>query len=440
MNKKRVLILSHDVVGNIMAGPGIRYHNIANELGKHFSVTLGVYSPNPKSSLKSNYVLKHVDVQKFHKAFDEHDFILAMWLNEDMISYARASGKLIIFDLYAPVQVEVLASMLLKDNKITPIDDNEFRMSVDSYRRFFEVGDLFTCSNIRQLDWWIGFAFGGNSIVPSKYRGQDIYENFVLAPMGINDDTPEHTKNVLKGVVPGIKKEDFVIVWTGGIWDWFDGTTPIKAMQKLTTHKDIKLVFLGTKHPNKDIPPGMSETNRTYELAKKLDLIDKNVYFLEGWLGYEDRINYLLEADAAIYAHKDSIEAQFSHRTRVLDHIYATLPTVATKGDYFADVIAKDSLGVAVDIGDDNAMSKAILEIKANIEVYKKNIKKVRDTYKWSNTTLPLVKYIDTVDPSKSKKQTAEYHYVKPKTSTLLLKKYVPVPIKRQIRRVIKKR
>src|SRR5690606_13661510 len=91
-----------------------------------------------------------------------------------------------------------------------------------------------------------------------------------------------------------------------------------------------------------------------------LGLLDKHVFFLDGWLPYADRIYYLARADAALYAHKPSIESRFSHRTRVLDHILMCLPTIATKGDYFSDYIDDHQLGLSVEPFDAPAMAEAI--------------------------------------------------------------------------------
>src|SRR3989304_4365913 len=39
---ERILIISHDVVGKQMAGPGIRYYHLARVLAKEFEVILAV--------------------------------------------------------------------------------------------------------------------------------------------------------------------------------------------------------------------------------------------------------------------------------------------------------------------------------------------------------------------------------------------------------------
>lgn len=41
---QKLLVISHDVVGSKMAGPGIRYYHLANALSQHIPTTFAVPS------------------------------------------------------------------------------------------------------------------------------------------------------------------------------------------------------------------------------------------------------------------------------------------------------------------------------------------------------------------------------------------------------------
>ena len=75
---------------------------------------------------------------------------------------------------------------------------------------------------------------------------------------------------------------------------------------------------------------------------------------------YEDRQNYLLDADIGVSTHLDHVETAFSFRTRVLDYLWASLPTVATAGDALADLIESRQLGLTVPAGDVDALEAAL--------------------------------------------------------------------------------
>src|SRR5580765_3767788 len=108
---KKILIISHDKIGTQMAGTGIRYHYMAEELSKHFDVTVGFFGPDypPDKTFVHSYDVLHIDVNAFKAAFAAHDAVIAMWVSDTMIAFCNDNEKLLIFDIYAPVPVETLA-------------------------------------------------------------------------------------------------------------------------------------------------------------------------------------------------------------------------------------------------------------------------------------------------------------------------------------------
>ena len=438
MNKK-ILIISHDKIGSKMAGPGIRYHFMAEYLSQNMDVTIGFFDPTylPDDAFAHNYSVKSIDAYSFEDDFAEFDYIIALWLSDSMMNYCNKNNKVAIFDIYAPVPVENLAVKLFSHLPITKDADYEYLESLKMYRKFLENGDLFLYSNERQRDFWMGYIFGALQITPSLYDKRPMYDRFIKAPMGIDADLKlEHKENVLRGVIGSIDKKDTILLWTGGIWDWFDAVSLIEAMALLKKQKrtDIKLVFLGTQHPNENTPK-MSELLKSRNKAISEGLLDDTVYFLEGWVDYTKRIDYLLEADVAVYAHKPSIETEFSHRTRVLDHILAGLPTIGTRGDYLGDVIEKDGLGVMVNPFDVASLAEVIIKLTdpKTRAIYKKNIEKHRSEFSWASTLEPLRSYLLS-NPKKIERL--------PSVSTPLSKKYmakvkkaIPKPIKIVLKR-----
>lgn len=397
MKRKHVLIISHDKIGENMAGPGIRYHYMAQLLSKHFDVTVGFNNSDfcPDKSFKHVYKTRVINPSDLNESYGDVDILIALWLDEEVLKYSKSKGIFTVFDIYAPVPVENLALFMYSGNPIDASVDYTYRQSYNLYEKFFEYGDLFLFSNRRQIDFWMGYVFGTGIIKVSSYTQRQLFDRFIYAPMGIDTATEiSHKKDVIKGVIPGINRGDTVILWTGGIWNWFDAQTLIRSMKRIEkSHPKIKLVFFGIKHPNPNIPE-MKEASETIALAKKLNLLNTSVFVHEGWVPYSDRTDYLLEADAAVNTAKESIESELAHRTRVLDHILTSLPTVATSGDYLSDeVIARDGLGVVIEPEDEEALSDAIIKIvdpKYNKKI-RENINCVRSDYDWSVALSPLI-------------------------------------------------
>lgn len=436
MKKLRVLILCHDVIGSSMAGPGIRYKYIASTLSDNFSVTLGIFSQDTSNTGSSDIAVINSEGDSFKKWFDNADVIFAQWLSNDMITYAQSAGRIVIFDLYAPVPIEYLASLEFSSKPTTKEQDAEFEAILDMYNRYLSVGQLFTCSNERQRDFWIGYLTANRILGPSNFKDANIFNRFVICPMGVDEKAPQPKKLLLRESVKGIKEDDFVLLWTGGIWDWFDAQVVIRAMALLKKESRIKLVFLGTRHPNKIYKDESFETKQARELAKNLKLVNKSVFFLDGWVPYDQRAAYFKDADAAIYADKESLETRFSHRTRVLDHFWTELPTICSRGDYMSSLIERQNLGIVVNERTPEEFAEAIQTLSDNSTTYeqiKVHLHEHRNDLVWSKTLEPLVDYLSRLDVSATKRAIlarAHEEHTFPKPPPHGLKRRVRLSIK----------
>lgn len=400
MTVKKVLVVSHDTVGAKMAGPGMRYHQIAMELSKHFEVTLAAFKRDYVADQRPGlpYETKFIEPRHFQRQFDEVDAIVALKLEPAMVDYAKRNGKLLVFDVYTPVPVEDLISRAYSEEKIIKTDDLFFADTLKLYRLLLHSGDFFLCSNERQRDFWISFAFGAGLITPSTYREDPIDAHFAITGMGTDlSEKVDASAHKLRKKIKA-KPDDVLLVWTGGIWNWFDARLAVEAMDQLRDKPQIKLVFLATKHPNDDIQ-AMSEGGLARAKAEELGLLDKSVFFIDGWLPYDERLEYFADADAAVFFHKSPLEAEFSHRTRVLDHILVGLPTVCSRGDYLSEVIEQRGLGLTIEPGDLPAAVKAFAEIaeKKRREAIRKNILAVRSDFSWEISLRPLTAFL--LDP-----------------------------------------
>jgi hypothetical protein len=54
-----------------------------------------------------------------------------------------------------------------------------------------------------------------------------------VVSFGIPSRPPEHTKQVLKGVHPGIRESDKLVIWGGGVYDWLDPISATVALNGL---------------------------------------------------------------------------------------------------------------------------------------------------------------------------------------------------------------
>jgi glycosyltransferase involved in cell wall biosynthesis len=202
---------------------------------------------------------------------------------------------------------------------------------------------------------------------------------------------------VLKGVLPGIGADDKVLLWSGGLYNWFDPHTLIRAVAKVAqAHPDVKLFFQGTKHPHPGVPE-MEIVSTSRALAAELDVADTNVFFNASWVDYADRQNYLLEADAGVSTHFEHIETTFSFRTRILDYLWAGLPMVVTAGDHFAELVEREKLGVVVHAEDVDGLAAALEKVLYDDKFAasaRRNVARVAKQFQWSTVLQPLVDFV----------------------------------------------
>ena len=256
------------------------------------------------------------------------------------------------------------------------------------------AGDAFICASERQRDLWLGWLGALGRLGATEHAHDSAFRGLIdVVPFGIDDVPVEHGR-VLRGVMPGVEPESRVLVWAGGLWNWLDPLTIIRAVASLGRKRDdVRLVFLGTQRPNPAIKR-MSMTDRALQLADELGVRDTLVFFNDGWVPYTERGAWLAEADIGVSAHFDDIETRFAFRTRLLDYLWAGLPIVTTEGDVLSDLVSERRLGRTVGVGDVDGWRQALgdlLENEAEMTEIRGRVAEEREQFHWSRVTAPLV-------------------------------------------------
>jgi len=317
------------------------------------------------------------------------------------------SRKIVVADIYDPFHLEQLEQARDADEH----DRRKIVMSAtDVLNQQLARGDFFTCASVKQRDFWLGQLAAMGRINPLTYDVDETMRQLIaVVPFGVSDAPPVKTRNVLKGVVPGIGHDDQVILWGGGIYNWFDPLTLLRAVDKLRVRiPNVRVYFLGLKHPNPHVPE-MRMAVETRRLSDDLGLTGTHAFFNEGWVEYDDRQNYLLEADLGISTHLDHVETEFSFRTRILDYFWAALPVVATAGDALGDLIEERQVGLTVPAEDVDALEEALFTLLTDDDrnaACRANAVAVADSYRWASVLMPIVEFCraprrapDLVDP-----------------------------------------
>jgi len=387
----RVLIVSHEAPAPHMAGPAIRYWHIAQALASECQVCLAV----PDTPLLAGEGFPVVGYERQGGAplpalLAQADVVLAMGFLLRRYPFLQETDRPLVIDLYDPFILENL-----EIHRHRPLDEqagiHAFDLGVlnEQLRR----GDFFLCAHESQRDFWLGMLAANGRVNPYTTAADRTLRRLIdQVPFGLPAEPPQHRRPVLKGVHPRIAPHDRLIYWGGGLWEWFDPLTAIRAVAEVAeVHPNVRLFFAGVRHPNPDVPPmRMAEAARA--LADQLGLSERVVFFND-WVPYAERENYLLEADVGISLHFEHLETRFSFRTRLLDYIWAGLPMVVSAGDALGQQIAAEGLGAVVAPGDVAGVRDALLRLLAQPDLRQQTAPRfaaMRAALSWERVVEPL--------------------------------------------------
>ena len=137
------------------------------------------------------------------------------------------TDRIVVADIYDPFHLEVL-------EQARGLSAGERRLATRASKEVLNQqllrGDFFLCASEKQRHFWLGQLAAVGQINPATYdEHENLHSLIAVAPFGVSDEPPHHERQVLKGVVPGIGPDDKVILWGGGIYNWFD---PLTLLQR----------------------------------------------------------------------------------------------------------------------------------------------------------------------------------------------------------------
>jgi glycosyltransferase involved in cell wall biosynthesis len=306
----------------------------------------------------------------------------------------------VVVDAYDPYHLEQL-------EQARPLGEAERRAVVRDCVRSLNTqlarADLVLCATARQRSLWLGHLAALGRINPLTYdRAPDLSRLVAVVPFGIPEaPPPERDRAVLRRAFPAISDEDVVLIWGGGLYEWFDPALLVRAVASVLPEQPrVRLIFLGTRHP---VPGVRTAADAARDAAVETGTLDSAVFFHDGWVPYDERGQWLAAADVGVSTHRDHVETEFSFRTRLLDYLWCGLPVVSTGGDDLAEEIAGQGAGVAVPAGDLEALTAALLRAVGDADWRARAgdaAATLGRSYAWDRVAVPLADFC--ADPGRS--------------------------------------
>lgn len=359
---KKLLIISHDVVGQMMAGPGIRYWELACALAAHAHVTL--VAPQPIDLVApgvttGSYQWGNPASLQPHLA--QHDVILANgFAVATHPEVAQHPGALII-DLYDPTLLENLE---LYRHQPAAVRAQHAQTDVALLQRQLAVGDFFLCATERQRDLYIGAFMALGRITPEQVDRDPLLRHLIdVVPFGLPAHPSTRSGPGPRSLFPAIGHDDPLILWSGGLWDWMDPLSLIRAMPRVVAQvPNARLVFMAGSHPG--LAGAMRTPQAARDLAAELGLLDQHIFFYATWVPYAERANFLLDATVVVSLHRHHLETAYAAlRSRILDHLWVGLPSLLSDGDQAAQLTRQHGIGLVVPPEDEAAIADALVAL-----------------------------------------------------------------------------
>jgi glycosyltransferase involved in cell wall biosynthesis len=420
----RILVITHEPLRENLSGPGIRALEIARTLAIRHSVTVATpLPPKDASDHGCAFAEYSFDRPESLKAVAEQaEILIVQGVTLSRFPLLATLRAPIVADLYCPFTVEHLEMITSRPGLMEALAkskvDADGGLNLDALEAdvsgilaaqtaLLALGDFFICASERQRDFWIGALHTAGRINLRTYAQDRTLRSLIdVVPFGLPDQpfpagpdraaTPAE-RAVLKGVRAGIDASDHVLLWAGSILDWQDPQTLVQAVASIARRRsDVKLFFMGTRHPNPQVP-AMRAVADTIALAERLGVRDRFVFFND-WVPYAERWRYLAEADLGLSTHRDHLETRLSFRTRMLDYIWAGLPIVCTEGDVFASLVAERGLGRVVPPGDAAGLAAAIEQLLDDDHERgrcRERLLKTAEESRWHQVVGPLARYCD---------------------------------------------
>jgi hypothetical protein len=223
-------------------------------------------------------------------------------------------------------------------------------------------------------------------------------------PFGIDGELPSGEGHPLRDHFPQIEPDDEVVLWWGSLWRWLDAETAIRAVALLAASRpEIKLVFTAGRAPNGDAERH-SVLAEAKGLAAELGVLDGSVLFLEEWVPFARRGDYLRDADVGLTLHRDAEEASLAARARYMDYLSGGLPCVLGRGDETAERFEEAGFATLVEAGSTAATAAAIVALLDHPARERAAAagRQLVDEFRWQRLAAPLLVALREIEPQPS--------------------------------------
>jgi len=369
-----VVVATQDVVGERMAGPGIRAWHFAQELSKHFPTTL-IAQIDGGSGLfegQAGLPVLHLRSRESRDAMREASVLIGQPARGFR---RRREGQRVVFDLFDPILLELRE---MYGSRPSLRQRLHFVAEQLRLQRAMNTADLVICATPQQRELY-----------------EAAKDRLIEVPFGSETSDLSLGRGRAAAGGPGEGTRDALILWGGGTWEWLDPKTAVDAVVRLNRGGvPCHLLFLGRTRPNRALVDRRRQNRFDLLIASGTPWVSAN----DDWVPYRERLSWLRQAKIAMMLHRATAEARYSIRTRLFDAISAATPIVATEEGFAAELVADEGLGLVVPPSDAAAVAAAVERLLRDDVLHAQcvsNLERIRPRFAWPVVVQPLVEALN---------------------------------------------
>jgi glycosyltransferase involved in cell wall biosynthesis len=363
-----------------MQAPENRAWQIAKALAKTQEVTVAAHASSEET--RDGIRLIPTSRRRLINEARRHDVLIAPGIPPYLMVALAQSPTLLVADLYYPAEQE------LASETERPEIARLLARSVAFRRLQLRFADLVLCPGQRQSEKLLEDV---ERLAHSRPEGPSVR----VVPFGIPAEPPSSEARPIRERIPEVSSSDLVVLWWGEIWPWFDAEAAVHSFASvLQRGVSAKLLFA----PGRTVSWAKSPTEDARSLAESLGLLGRDVFFLDDWVPYEQRHEYLQEADVGFTLHKHAKEANLAARSRYMDYLWASLPCVLGVGDELSERFERAGFGNAVQpyaVEDVADALTGLLEDPAGRARAAAAGRRLAESYRWPAVVEPLLESLE---------------------------------------------
>ena len=389
--RRRVLVIVQGQLGNQPTGPEIRGLEIARAFAVTHAVTIAASVPEPTT--REGIPVVDRSRRRLISELHRHDVVVAPLLPPYLMSVLATRRCLRVADLYDPVDLEM--GMLGHDWRA----ERAVAQQRSLRRMQLRHADVVLCANERQRERAV------NDLLTLRRLGPP--PRFVKVPMGLPSPPAATTERPLRRRF-GLDDRDRVILWWGTVWRWLDAETAISAMKILVERVPrARLVITAGRPPNR-ATDALNTTEQARAFARELGVLDRNVFFYDDWVPFDERHHHLADADIGLTLHGATPEASLAARARYMDYIWGTVPCVLAEGDELADEMSAAGAARLVAARQPAATAAAIEALLSDehaLATARDACRALALQYSWGSLVKPLIEEAQRQEPGQASRR-----------------------------------